>query len=114
MLYEVITDTCQCDQTTRCGKLEIKLFIIPGWDDVTGDGRQYPGHSRVNHTKYIVTGRRLNIGTSNFSWGYFTNSSGTSFNANHRGLVQKLQEIFDRDWESAYAHILKNDLEEIF
>ncbi len=86
-----------------CGSLEIRLFRVPGWDDTEGADRQFPGHSRVNHTKYIVTDERINIGTSNMTWGYFTNTAGSSFNADHPGLVAKLQEIFDRDWDSKYT-----------
>jgi len=85
------------------GQLEIKQFIIPGWDNTSGSYRKYPGHTRVNHTKYIVTDRRINIGTSNMTWDYFASTAGSSFNANHPSLVHTLQEIFDRDWTSSYA-----------
>lgn len=88
------------------GRLEIRRFVIPGWDSTEGPDRSFPGHSRVNHTKYIVTDRRLNIGTSNMTWDYFTNTAGCSFNTDHPGLVKKLQEVFDRDWTSSYAHPL--------
>jgi phospholipase D3/4 len=89
------------------GRLEIRRFVIPGWDSTAGHGRNFPGHSRVNHTKYIVTDRRINIGTSNMTWDYFTNTAGSSFNSDHPDLLQKLQEIFDRDWDSQYAHLFK-------
>jgi phospholipase D3/4 len=89
------------------GKLEIRRFRVPGWrstgawtDDATP---RYPGHTRVNHTKYIVTDKRINIGTSNMTWDYFNGTAGASFNATHPSLVSKLQEIFDRDWVSDYA-----------
>lgn len=88
------------------GQIDVKWFIIPGWDRVLGINRDYPGHSRVNHPKYIVTDRRLNIGTSNISWDYFATVSGTSFNSDHAGLVRGLQAIFDRDWSSGYAYPL--------
>lgn len=97
---------CQAGPEPSCGKLEVKLFQVPGWDDVSGPARRYPGHSRVNHPKFIVTDQRLNIGTSNMNWHYFVNSAGISFNSSHSGLLQKLQEIFDRDWSSAYAQLL--------
>lgn len=89
------------------GKLEIKRFIVPGWDDTSGPERRYPGHSRVNHPKYIVTDSRLNIGTSNMSWRYFANSAGTSLNCTHASLVKGLQASFDRDWESRFAQPLE-------
>ncbi|MEM7431743.1 MAG: phospholipase D-like domain-containing protein [Pseudomonadota bacterium] len=95
------------------GKLEIKRFQVPGWDS-TGpikDGEpapDYPGHTRVNHTKYIVTDKHANIGTSNMTWDYFSGTAGTSVNTTHSALVGKLQEIFDRDWKSQYAVPNKN------
>jgi phospholipase D3/4 len=85
------------------GQLEIKQFIVPGWDSTTGEDRKYPGHTRVNHTKYIVTDRRINIGTSNMTWDYFASTAGSSFNSNHSSLVGTLQAVFDRDWASSYA-----------
>ena len=88
------------------GQLEIKQFMVPGWNSTTGTHRQYPGHSRVNHTKYIVTDRRINIGTSNMTWDYFTSTAGSSFNTDHAGLVTTLQAVFDRDWRSPYAYAL--------
>jgi phospholipase D3/4 len=86
------------------GRLEIRLFRIPGWDQTApGPDRRFPGHSRVNHPKFVVTDRRLHISTSNMAWDYFSRSAGCSFNTNHRELVTKAQEIFDRDWSSRYA-----------
>jgi phospholipase D3/4 len=82
---------------------EIKQFIIPGWDSTSGSVRRYPGHTRVNHTKYVVTDRRINIGTSNMTWDYFASTAGSSFNADHPTLVRTLQSVFDRDWASSYA-----------
>lgn len=90
----------------RTGKLEIRRFRVPGWkhtDDRAGRLRTYPGHTRVNHAKYIVTDRRMNIGTSNMTYDYFADTAGASFNTDHPGLVNKLQEVFDRDWDSEYS-----------
>jgi len=99
-------DAGRADEHFSAGQLEIKLFIVPGWDDTAGIHRAYPGHSRVNHTKYIVTDRRINIGTSNMTWDYFTSTAGCSFNTDHPGLVRTLQYVFDRDWASPYAYRL--------
>ena len=90
------------------GKLEIRRFRVPGWRDTgartgTDTTAEFPGHSRVNHTKYIVTDRHINVGTSNMTWDYFYGTAGSSFNATHPSLVTKLQEIFDRDWTSDYS-----------
>ena len=96
-------DGGRADEYMAAGQLEIKQFIVPGWDSTSGNHRTYPGHTRVNHTKYIVTDRRINIGTSNMTWDYFASTAGSSFNANHPTLVRALQLVFDRDWASSYA-----------
>jgi phospholipase D3/4 len=96
-------DAGRASNYLTAGQLEIKQFIIPGWDSTSGSDRQYPGHTRVNHTKYIVTDRRINIGTSNMTWDYFASTAGSSFNANHPALVRTLQAVFDRDWASSYV-----------
>ena len=96
-------DAGRADHFMTAGQLEIKQFIIPGWDSTSGSMRRYPGHTRVNHTKYIVTDRRINIGTSNMTWDYFASTAGSSFNADHPTLVRTLQSVFDRDWASSYA-----------
>ena len=96
-------DAGRDDSNMTAGQLEIKQFIIPGWNSTNGSFRKYPGHTRVNHTKYIVTDRRINVGTSNMTWDYFACTAGSSLNADHAGLVRTLQSVFDRDWASSYA-----------
>lgn len=96
-------DAGRVDSSMSAGQLEIKQFIIPGWNSTNGSLRKYPGHTRVNHTKYIVTDRRINVGTSNMTWDYFASTAGSSLNADHPGLVRTLQSVFDRDWASSYA-----------
>mmetsp|Transcript_21341 Transcript_21341/g.52245 ORF Transcript_21341/g.52245 Transcript_21341/m.52245 type:complete len:489 (-) Transcript_21341:485-1951(-) len=99
---------CRASESNPCnGTLEIKLFQIPGWNSTERPDREFPGHTRVNHGKYIVTDRRANIGTSNMVWSYFHNTAGASFNLNHQPIVSKLQDVFDRDWSSQYAHPLE-------
>jgi len=96
-------DAGRADPYMSSGQLEIKLFMVPGWNSTSGSNRKYPGHTRVNHTKYIVTDRRINIGTSNMTWDYFASTAGSSFNTDHPALLQTLQAVFDRDWASSYA-----------
>jgi phospholipase D3/4 len=100
---QMAADAGRADRHMTAGQLEIKRFIIPGWDSTIGSFRTYPGHTRVNHTKYIVTDRRINIGTSNMTWDYFASTAGSSLNADHPTLVRTLQAVFDRDWASSYA-----------
>jgi phospholipase D3/4 len=96
-------DAGRADPYMSSGQLEIKLFMVPGWNSTSGSNRKFPGHTRVNHTKYIVTDRRINIGTSNMTWDYFASTAGSSFNTDHSALVRTLQSVFDRDWASSYA-----------
>jgi phospholipase D3/4 len=100
---QTAADGGRADSYLTAGQLEIKQFIVPGWDSTTGAHRKDPGHSRVNHSKYIVTDRRANIGTSNMTWDYFVSTAGSSFNTDHPDLVTTLQAAFDRDWASQYA-----------
>jgi phospholipase D3/4 len=104
---QLAADAGRANKYMSAGQIEIKQFIIPGWDETAGPHRRYPGHSRVNHTKFIVTDRRLNIGTSNMTWDYFASTAGSSFNTDHPGLVKTLQSVFDRDWASPYAYSLR-------
>jgi len=102
-------DAGRTDPRLSGGLLEVKRFIVPGWDRTTGPDRKYVDHSRVNHAKYIVTDRRANIGTSNMTADYFAGTAGTSINTDHPGLVRDLQRSFDRDWTSRYAVNLPTD-----
>ncbi len=104
---QAMVQACQVETTTDRGQLEIRRFVVPGWDDTAGPKRRYPSYSRVNHTKYIVTDRRLNIGTSNLTWDSFANTAGCSVNSDHPILREKLQQLFDRDWESDFAYPLE-------
>ena len=47
--------------------------------------------------------RRVNIGTSNWEWGYFFQTAGASLNTDAPGLVAAAQTVFDQDWDSAYS-----------
>ncbi len=93
------------------GSLEIGVFQVPGWGNTQGNGSSaydaslppFPPYSRVNHAKYLVTDRRVNIGTSNYQPSYFYQTAGTSFNSDEPALVGSLQAAFDRDWASEYT-----------
>ncbi len=103
---QATSEACtMADYPPQCnGTIEIQYYVIPGWNSTEDYGqRKFPGHTRVNHAKYIVTDRRANIGTSNMVWGYFHNTAGASLNLNHTGFVNQLNAVFDRDWESNFT-----------
>jgi phospholipase D3/4 len=83
------------------------VFEVPGWEETKGSDALYPPFSRVNHAKYVVTDKRANIGTSNWTWDYFYQTAGASVNLTHEGIRHGLSQIFDRDWNSKYASELK-------
>lgn len=65
--------------------------------------------ARVNHNKYMVTDKSGYIGTSNWSADYFLNTGGIGFvfkstNSTANDLRAQLEGVFQRDWNSAYAH----------
>ena len=93
------------DGTATCaGSLEVRKFSVPGWNDTMIEGqRRFPGHSRVNHNKYIVSETTANIATSNMAWSYFYTTVGTSLNVRSPALAAQLTAVFDRDWVSQYS-----------
>ena len=108
---------CATAYQACAGSLEVRQYYVPGWN-MTASAREcdgnasacgaerdavWPSFSRVNHAKYIVSDGRLNVGTSNWQWGYFHNTAGLSFNTDGAALVATAQAIFDADWASAYA-----------
>ena len=75
---------CAAGYTACAGTLEVRQYFVPGWNaTANATAGVWPSFSRVNHAKYIVTDRRLNVGTSNWQWGYFhdTVAIGASLNA---------------------------------
>jgi phospholipase D3/4 len=97
----------------RCkGSLEVKEYEVPGWKLTEGRTigvnatAAWPSFTRVNHAKFIVSDSRLNVGTSNWEWGYFHQTAGASWNTNASSLVAAAQAVFDRDWQSKYATVV--------
>ncbi|XP_034475352.1 5'-3' exonuclease PLD3-like [Drosophila innubila] len=89
--------------TMRHIDIQIRRFIVPADED-----QQKIPFGRVNHNKYMVTDRVAYIGTSNWSGDYFTDTAGIGLvlkdtNPNISSLRNDLQNIFNRDWNSAFA-----------
>ncbi|KAL3275134.1 hypothetical protein HHI36_019904 [Cryptolaemus montrouzieri] len=88
--------------------IEVRRFIVPA-----NKTQQKIPYARVNHNKYMVTDNMAFIGTSNWSGDYFTDTAGVSFilhdpvfdrNSSHITIRSQLQDVFERDWNSAYSH----------
>lgn len=85
------------------GSFEIKAMEIPGWQETQGKHAKYPNYSRVNHPKYIVSDRLIDVGTSNYTWSYFYNTAGSSLNTDNEKIISQISKIFKRDWYSSYS-----------
>ena len=81
------------------GSVDVRLFHVPDFTP----GQEAIPFARVNHNKYIVTDEVANVATSNFAWSYFATTLGSSLNIRQPQLAAKLQDVFDRDWDSKYA-----------
>ena len=100
-----LADVVKSTQQTK-GTFEIKVFMVPGWNRTYKSNREYPDFTRVAHSKYIVTDKRANIGTSNMLWDYFHSTAGTSFNTDSPYIIDKMTKIFETDWNHEYARPL--------
>lgn len=99
--------------TLKGGRIHVKLFKVPAFDDFE---KSIP-YARVKHDKYMVTENSLYIGTSNFSPDYFINTCGVGVvitpsketfqnKAQQLTIVRNMQNLFDRDFTSHFAHEL--------
>lgn len=91
--------------------LEVKLFEVP----IFNKEQALIPFARVNHNKYMVTDNAAYIGTSNWSGDYFISTGGIGLVVNQTAsdspnatqpIRQTIQAIFERDWNSEYAHPL--------
>uniref|UniRef100_A0A6G1SHX3 Phospholipase D3 n=1 Tax=Aceria tosichella TaxID=561515 RepID=A0A6G1SHX3_9ACAR len=100
------------------GGIFVKLYEVPALDDWQ---KELP-YARVKHDKYMLTDTGLWLGTSNWAPGYFTKTCGVSLvmEENHQNqeqpssssssqLIQTMRDVFERDFNSEYAHELPRD-----
>ena len=84
------------------GGISIKFFRVP----VSPEQKKLP-FARVNHNKYMVTEKAAWVGTSNWSGDYFISTAGIGMIIEKvlasGTVVDQLNDVFDRDWTSAYA-----------
>ena len=66
--------------------------------------------ARVGHSKFIVSDSQALVSTSNWSWDYFYTTGGISFVSDQKSFVTGVNDIFNRDWNSAYAKPLSDFL----
>lgn len=78
--------------------LEIRQYVVP---DPIGY-EKFP-YTRVNHAKFMVTEKRAFISTSNWGKDYYYNTAGATLVSTHSNVIQDLETIFLRDWNSIYA-----------
>ncbi|CAI5452199.1 unnamed protein product [Caenorhabditis angaria] len=83
------------------GKIKVKIFTVPA----DAEQQKIP-FSRVNHAKYMVTESISYIGTSNWAGDYFISTAGVAMVIKQEEAVKRLQNVFDRDWNSEYAEDL--------
>lgn len=94
----------------RGGGIHVKLFNVPSFDPFQ---KSIP-FARVKHDKYMVTESGLYIGTSNWTPDYFINTCGVGVviepvvksSRGSQGVIKTMQDIFERDFNSEYAHEL--------
>lgn len=97
----------------RGGGIHVKLFQVPAFNDFQ---KSIP-FARVKHDKYMVTESGLYIGTSNWTPDYFISTCGVGVvieptvqtkgsGGTATGVIKVMQEVFERDFNSQYAHEL--------
>lgn len=95
-------------KSLRNGGIHVKLYEVPAFDDFQ---KKLP-YSRVKHDKYMVTDGGLYLGTSNWAPEYFKNTCGVGvvmdqvWGESPSPLVQTMRDLFERDFNSEYAHEL--------
>lgn len=83
-----------------------KRFTVP-------PNEQNIDHTRVNHNKFMVSEKTAYVGTSNWAGDYFISTSGVGLVIEEHGsgdgqvVVDRLNQIFLRDWNSPYASELQ-------
>jgi phospholipase D3/4 len=107
-----------CEKGDWCsGSIHVKLMVFPGTFFISNglDVVGYPStpFTRVNHAKYLISDKRLFISTSNWSADYFYKTFGVGFLAESRILMDSLQSIFVRDWNSIYAKPLNDFIKQL-
>ncbi|XP_069772678.1 5'-3' exonuclease PLD3-like isoform X2 [Narcine bancroftii] len=90
---------------------DVKLFIVP-----IGKFSNIP-YARISHSKYFVTENIAYIGTSNWSFDYFTSTTGVGVIINQTSRAKEeanntvhhqLKTLFQRDWNSNYSRTLND------
>ena len=83
------------------GNIEVRSVVIPEW---SGGHLDY---ARLIHSKYFTVDNSSGwVGTENWSGSYFTSSRNVGVTLQSPDVVNQLNQIFDRVWNSTYASSL--------
>lgn len=94
---QTITDGLPRYNRTEHGQVQVRIFTVPP------NGKEKIPFTRVNHAKYMVTEDIAYIGTSNWSGDYFISTAGVAMVVRQPSATKRLQNVFDRDWNSEYS-----------
>eukprot|EP01105_Mastigella_eilhardi_P013470 TRINITY_DN3072_c0_g2_i2.p1 TRINITY_DN3072_c0_g2~~TRINITY_DN3072_c0_g2_i2.p1 ORF type:complete len:395 (-),score=92.19 TRINITY_DN3072_c0_g2_i2:79-1263(-) len=79
---------------------DVRWFVVPDLE-----GSQQIPFSRVNHAKFLVTEEEAYISNNNWTADYFKSTAGVTMVLRNPDVVDQLhREVFERDWNSIYAH----------
>lgn len=77
----------------------VRWFVVP--DMVGVDPVPY---TRVNHAKFMVTDEDAYVSNNNWTADYFLTTAGITMVIQNDEIIAQLSAIFERDWNSEYAH----------
>uniref|UniRef100_A0A914HY77 PLD phosphodiesterase domain-containing protein n=1 Tax=Globodera rostochiensis TaxID=31243 RepID=A0A914HY77_GLORO len=88
----------------RAGSVAVKIFKVPTSADVE---QSVVRRDRRTHKKFLLTDESLVIGTSNWSGDYFEGlGTGVAIVVRALGNATSSAKMFEREWDSEYAHSL--------
>ncbi|KAL3112799.1 hypothetical protein niasHT_019773 [Heterodera trifolii] len=102
----------------RAGSVSVKIFKVPS----SAETRSVVRRDRRTHKKFLLTEESLVIGTSNWSGDYFeglgtgvaivvratgnSTAPASSPGGQPKSLMERMRAMFEREWESEFAHPL--------
>eukprot|EP00768_Dysnectes_brevis_P000166 gnl/Dysnectes_brevis/1036_a1156_2421.p1 GENE.gnl/Dysnectes_brevis/1036_a1156_2421~~gnl/Dysnectes_brevis/1036_a1156_2421.p1 ORF type:complete len:471 (+),score=157.92 gnl/Dysnectes_brevis/1036_a1156_2421:105-1415(+) len=90
--------------------VDVRIFCMPLLPGMSSEVDEQAGwdHTRLTHSKYVVTEGDAVLSTSNFTEDYFENTAGvTLVLKDYPAFREGLQDSFDRDWASPMSITLQ-------